>query len=32
MLPWGCWVIVFGTVFQLSDWDLFEEFACLDVV
>ncbi len=31
MLPWGRWVIVFGTVFKTEDWDQFEEIATIGV-
>lgn len=29
MLKWGRWVIVCGTVFELQDWDRFEQFATI---
>lgn len=29
MLPWGKWVIMFGTIFNLEDWDQFEEIATI---
>lgn len=32
MLPWGRWVIVCGTVFELTDWDSFDEIATIGVV
>ena len=32
MLPWGRWVIICGTVFQLTDWDIFDEIATLETV
>lgn len=32
MLPWGRWVIICGTIFEVKDWDIFEEFATLETV
>jgi len=32
MLPWGRWVIVCGTMFEVSDWDGFDEIATLGTV
>ena len=31
MLPWGRWVIVCGTLFQLTDWDQWDSFATIGV-
>lgn len=32
MIPWGRWVIVFGEVFCLDDWERFSEFATVETV
>jgi hypothetical protein len=32
MIPWGKWVISFGPVFCLDDWERYSDFATVETV